>query len=124
MSTQINQYVIYGINLPYQFHKDWEKLNPDKGDWDDNFDKFENDSAFTDKINHHDGIFCLFDGCNGNYIIIGRVLEKTDDHGYIQGPTCFQEPTEMEKEFIGNSITRNFGIDKPDMKIWFVTHYR
>lgn len=80
---------------------------------------------FNKKINHKDGIFCLYDGMNGKYIIIGRVLQKgSDDEPFIANgdPISFTEPTELEKEFISNSIERNFSI-KGDLKHWLVTKY-
>ncbi len=123
MSVQTNQYLMYGVCKPFEFKKEWEKENGK--DFYDTFESFMDDNAFNKKINHKDGIFCLYDGMNGKYIIIGRVLEKgSDDEPFVANgkPTSFTEPSELEKEFISNSIERNFGI-KEEMKHWLITHY-
>ena len=124
MSVQINQYLIFGVNKPYSFKAEWEKENGK--DFYDTFESFMSDNAFDKKIHHKDGIFCLFDGMNGEYIIIGRVLEKgSDEEPFVADgePISFTEPTELEKELISNSIERNFGI-KEELKHWLITHYR
>lgn len=124
MSVQTNQYLIYGICKSGEWIKEWE--NETGKNFYDTFESFMDDSAFDKKINHKDGIFCLFDAMNGKYIIIGRVLDKgSDDYPFIADgtPMSFTDPSEMEKEFISNSIERNFGI-KGEMKHWIVTNYR
>ncbi len=124
MSVQTNQYLMYGISLPFEFSKEWESKNEGK-DFYETFEGFMNDSSFNKKINHKDGIFCLFDGMNGKFLIIGRVIEKgSDDEPFIADgkPICFTEPTPIEKEFIANSIERNFGVTG-ELKHWLVTKY-
>ena len=124
MSVQTNQYLMYGISKPFQFVKDWEKETGK--DFYETFEDYMDDSAFKKDIHHKDGIFCLFDGMNGKYIIIGRVLYKgTDDEPFVADgkPLSFTEPTDLEKELISNSIERVFGV-KEEMKHWLVTHYR
>lgn len=124
MSVQSNQYLIYGICKPGSWRKEWEKETGN--DFYATFESFMDDSAFNKKINHKDGIFCLYDGMNGKYVIIGRVLAKgSDEEPFIAygEPISFTEPTELEKELISNSIERNFGI-KEELKHWLITHYR
>lgn len=123
MSVQTKQYLIYGVMKPFQFVKDWEKEN--EKDFYDTFEGFMEDTAFKQGVTHKDGIFCLYDGMYGNYIIVGRVLDTGyDDEPCIANnkPKAFTEPTDLEKELIGNSIERNFGI-KDEMKLWLITHY-
>lgn len=123
MSTQVNQFLMWGIRKPYSWHKQWEKETGK--DFSETFESFQDDSAFESTVNHKDGIFCLFDGRDGRYIIIGRVLAKTRD-GSLLGenePIMLHPPTKLEKEFIRNAVVKNFGIDG-DFRLWFITHYR
>lgn len=124
MSVQTNQYLFFGVKKDFNWSKEWEKETGK--DFYETFEDFMDDSAFKKDIHHKDGIFCLYDGMNGKYIIIGRVLAKgCDDEPCIADnePMCFTEPTPLEKEFISNSIERNFGI-KEELKHWLITHYR
>lgn len=124
MSTQINQFLIWGIKKPYSWHKQWEEETDIGKEFCETFKSFAEDSAFESTVNHKDGIFCLFDGKNGKYIFIGRVLAKAK-HGELLGdePIMLRPPTKLEKEFIRNSVVKNFGIDG-DFRLWLVTHYR
>lgn len=123
MSTQVNQYFMYGICLPYNWHKEWENKTGKK--FYDTFEEFMQDNAFERKVNHKDGIFCLFDGRDGRYIIIGRVLEKSDDDFRYLGsnkPITIPILTDIEKEYIQNSVKKYFNLDK-EFNFYFVTHY-
>lgn len=126
MSTQINQYLIWGVSVPYSWAKEWEKAN-EKGEdsFYSSFEGYMDDSSFNAKIVHKDGIFCLFDGRDGEYIIIGRVLAKSSDGEYIatDGPMKMPILTELEQELIRESVKRVFGIEG-EFTHWLVTHYR
>lgn len=126
MSTQINQYLMWGISLPYKWHQEWEKQNEKPDGFYEEFEDFMDDSAFSADIQHKDGIFCLFDGCNGSFIIIGRVLAKSKDGDHIaEGkPLKIADTlTGLEKELIQNSVKRNFGVEG-EFAHYFVTAYR
>lgn len=125
MSVQTNQYLIYGIKKDWDWVKQWEKDN-DK-EFYDTYEDFCDDSAFKKTVNHKDGIFCLFDGMNCQYIIIGRVIEKgSDDEPFVANnkPISFDEPDEDLKFDVMESIQRNFGITDEETKYWLVTNYR
>lgn len=121
MSTQTNQFLMWGIKKPYSWHKQWEKETGKE--FNETFESFEEDSAFESTVNHKEGIFYLFDGCNGKYIIIGRVLAKARDGEFLgdDEPIMLHPPTKLEKEFIRNAVVKNFGIDG-DFRLCFVTH--
>lgn len=130
MSTQINQYLMYGIALPYTFAEEWEKAQPKEDnkhpDFYTHFEGFIQDSAFNDKIVHKEGIFCLFDGRDGRCIIIGRVIARTSDHGFLADegpPLTMKAPTPLEQELLAASIERNFGVTG-EMQFHFVTMLR
>lgn len=114
MSVQTCQYLIWGIRIPYKENNQLSETHRE----------FMDDSAFKDGVKHKDGIFCLFDGMNGDFIIIGRVLAKAKD-GELLGspPIALSELTDLEKELILNSIHRNFNI-QGEPNYYFVTMYR
>lgn len=118
MSVQRNQYLIYGHLLAKDF------INLDGDAFYERFEKFMDDSAFTAEIKHHDGIFLLQSGM-GKYMIVGRVLEKSSNGECIadEEPMTLPELTDLEIEFIENSIRRNFEVE-PDCDFYFITHYR
>lgn len=123
MSVQINQYLMYGINVPVKWIREWKKGNEGK-DWYDTFESFMDDSAYKKQVKHKDGIFCLYDGMNGDFLIIGKVIDKSVDGEYLgDKPISFDEKTLSEKNEIAESVYRNFGITG-DIKYWFVTMYR
>lgn len=117
MSVQINQYIMIGVRIPFPGKHD---------DFYEKYESFMEDSAFNSNISHKEGIFCLFDGMNGKYVIIGRVMAKSSDGEYLADGEPIELPltlTELEQELISESINRNFGIDEP-LKTFFVTKYR
>lgn len=124
MSTQINQYLMWGIKMPYEWQEDF-KDDDGAVDFSERFEEFMDDSAFSDDVKHKDGIFCLFDGTDGKYIILGRVLMKAKDGSLLASgnPITMPELTDLEKEFIRISVHRNFGVTG-EFNYWFVTHYR
>lgn len=123
MSVQINQYLMYGVSVHKSWPKEWAKKHGK--DWGDEFESFMDDSAYKAGVKHRDGIFCLYDGMSGEYIIIGKVLQKSIDGEYIagNGPISIEDLPNQEKSNISDSIKRNFGITG-ELKHWFVTHYR
>jgi len=125
MSVQTNQYLIYGVSLPYTFSKEWEKQTGK--DFYETFEDFMDDSAFSRQVNHKDGIFCLFDGMSGRYIVIGRVIEKGDDDDpfiAVGEPLSFDSMCNGDQQAVKESIERNFGIQEAELKYWLITHYR
>ena len=124
MSTQTNQYLMYGINVPVKWIKEWNKNEKNSGkDWYNTFESFMDDSPYNSKVNHKDGIFMLYDGMNGDYIIIGKVEKKSSDGEFIDGPIALTDLPTTQKDAIAESIKRNFDLEG-EMKWWFVTHYR
>jgi len=74
MSTQINQYLMFAILIPYPKDSDsfYEK-----------FEEYIQDSAFDSEVGGKDGIFCLCDGRSGKYVFIGEVIDKPSDGEYL-----------------------------------------
>lgn len=115
MSVQVNTYVILGVELPYKPFKD-------------RYDEFEPymDSAF-EGIKNHNGLCVLFDGMDGKYIIVGRVLAKTKNHGHFDGIVNLRElmPSGDALAEIERDIANLIGDgDKRPARIILVSHYR
>lgn len=124
MSTQVNQFLMWAIHLPYEWHEQWEGEHDDK-DFYESFASYMDDSAFESEVKHRDGIFCLFDGRDGRFIFLGRVIQKAK-HGDLLGegaPLDFPPLTDLEQELIANSVERVFGV-KGEFKHWLVTQLR
>lgn len=125
MSVQQNQYFMYGVLLPYAWHREWEAKTGKY--FQETFQEFMDDNANESGINHTDGIFCLFDGRDGRFIIIGRVLEKSSsDQPFLGSGQPIQVPLlrPEEEERIEDSIYKHFGIDDALYTYYFVTKYR
>jgi hypothetical protein len=127
MSTQTNQYLMWGVSLPYEWHEEWEKQHGKPGGFYDQFEDFMDDSAFESTVKHKDGIFCAFDGRDGRFILIGRVIAKAKD-GDLLGegaPLSVPPLTPLEQELIKNSVERHFGIPATaDYRHWLFTQFR
>lgn len=113
MSVQINQYLMFGVKLPFEKSEfSYEKYEPYL------------DSPF-EGIRHHNGLCVVDDGMNGKYMFIGRVLAKSLDGNHIEGPfDCTTELSITNKDMLSALIRTQFGIEKPEIKLWFFTHYR
>jgi len=104
---------MFGVKLPFE-----------KGE--SSCDKYEPylDSPF-DGIRHHNGLCVIDDGMNGEYTFIGRVLAKTKDGKHLDGPfDCSTEMSVTDKDMLSALIETQFGIENPEIKLWFFTHYR
>jgi hypothetical protein len=125
MSTQKNQYFMYGVLLPYKWHREWEAKTGKY--FQETFQEFMDDNSNETGINQIDGIFCLFDGRDGKFIIIGRVLNKSSNEQPFLGDG---RPIEVpllrpeEEEEVMNSVIKHFDIDDPHFTYYFVTKYR
>lgn len=111
MSTQINQYLIYGAKLNSDDHikddLDYEK-----------FEKFE-DNAFKPDMNNN-GLHCLIDGMNGDYIYIGECLVKSENHEMLES----LEIPKVKKKFkdaVKEKVKIELGIEV-EMQLHLVTH--
>lgn len=121
---------MWGIRLDYAFSDEWEKHENaqngnDEANFYTHFESFMDDSAFKSEIKHKDGIFCLYDGRDGQWIFIGRVLSKAADGEFLgeNKPIPIADLTPLEQELIKTSVERNFGVTG-DFKHWIVTQYR
>ncbi len=115
MSSNSNSYVILGVRL------DFEKYGSDTF-----FEKYSeyDDNSFKG-IEHHNGLAMLFDGMNGNYIIIGEIKEKTEQHQGFSD-IVIADRWESEKPHIKALIQQYFTeIEPPDLFIasYVLTHY-
>lgn len=107
----LNQYFMYGISVPYNRYKEWEER-----------------TGRCFPVGVYGNIFCLFNGRDGRYIIIGKVLERTDTDdnnpsymGYKE-PLIVPELEEVDKIIIQNSVKEHFDLEG-EFHYYFVTQY-
>lgn len=132
MSTQQNNYVIYGLSLKWENtdHIDSKFNSGEKTIW-DVFNEYS-DSAF--KVAKKDSLLILDDGRDGNHLIIGICLASTENYQGFDNPIeCsvnlkqkknlkkFIEELESKLPIYYNFKERINGL-KP--KVYAVTHYR
>jgi hypothetical protein len=112
MSVQVNTYVLVGAKFDY-----------DDLDY-DSYSEYE-DSAF-EGIKHRNNLCVLSDGMNGEYIFIGHIKAKTENHEHFENPVdC--SVSETEKHWIYENISANFkeiSLNIEDIKTWVVSYYR
>lgn len=126
MSTQINQYLIYGVSLPYSFQKLWEEKTGKE--FDDTFEGYMTDNPFKQEIGQKNGITILVDGMNGEYLVAGYVYKKSADHGYIGEGVLELNPNPIPAamaDFVSQEIKKMFSLEEePALKNILLTHYR
>jgi len=81
------------------------------------------DSPFKG-IQMRNGLGVLYDGMNGKYIMIGMVLQKSEEGVPIDGPLEIPAYEDGLRLIIAENITKQFEIKSPQVKTWLVTHYR
>lgn len=115
MSAAVNRYIMLGAK--FQF-----KPSPY------NFEDFEDylDNHNAGKVTEKNGLTCIYDGMNGKYIMLGKVLHKSGnyeefDHDVIELPrgTDFNLFVNIRE-----SIMTAFPLlPNANIKLYFVTHY-
>jgi len=115
MSTQINQYIVYGTKLDYSKYK---------GDvWYDIFEPYC-DNPF-EGIHHYNGICVIDDGMCGEYIVVGRVIHKTGDHQFFDGPISLDNLlTITEREFVEVAVKKLLDTEEIEFGYFLIGHYR
>ena len=123
MSVQSNHYVLWGIKFKYKDPEFLKLFN--LKDWDEFAQKYDQlikpylDTAFSGIVSFG-GLSILDDGMNGEYIIIGYILNKSDHSrddlsDYTQP---FKSQEEVETVFLDQ-----FNMEV-DIELIAITHYR
>jgi hypothetical protein len=97
----VNQYFMYGISVPYDAYKDWN-------------------------LDDNDDISCVFDTRDGKYMIIGRILESTNDINPLFGskePLIVPKLEKVDELIIQNSVGKQFGVSGK-FYYYFITQYK
>ena len=122
MDTSINQYFIYGIAVPINWYVDWEKETGKN--FIKTFDEFIKDDGFSTNPNFSGRIFRIFNGRDGQYIIIGNELYKTDNENpFFEETNPIKVPiiSELERINIEYLVKRYFDLTG-QFHYYFVTH--
>lgn len=119
MSTQVNQYLIYGVKLTWDEYEKLEQKVSEDEMW-----SYANDSCYSSEAVHKNGLFALIDGMNGDYAVIGRVIDKSSDGEYIANtPYSIEELlTTIDTKDVKNALVECFGI-KDECKVYLCTHW-
>lgn len=123
MSVQINQYLMYGIKLSGDFYKQWEAKNEGQ-EFHEVFEAYTDDNPYEVKESYKDGLFCLMHR-NSQYIIIGRILERSLDGELIADNTAvhINKLSEKQKNKTKEAVLRVFGVTG-SFGYYFATLYR
>lgn len=114
MSTQCNTYVMIGAVLPYgPFQGKSDELDP----W--------RDSAFKG-IEHRNGITVLYDGMNGEYVAVGKVLAKTENWRGFEDPVPLAGDLTIKELIEFGKVLAQAEGEVPDFQIapFVISHYR
>lgn len=121
MSVQVNTYVIIGYKFEYSEFNERYKGDP-------GYDLISNieDTAF-EGINNKNGLTVLFDGMNGEYVIVGHVLEKTREDQHFNKVIEIDSSSKMS-EMVTGLLNLYFKEDdyflQEEIKTYVVSHYR
>jgi hypothetical protein len=113
MSVQMNTYVLIGDVFDYAKLKDrYDELEPYM------------DDAFYG-IHHHKGLCVIYDGMNGRYVAIGRVLAKTRDGEGFDAPVQIPllTPDAEERAALAEQIAALAG-QAAQVRHLVISHYR
>ena len=73
------------------------------------------DDVFTSDTNPHYRLYALFNGVNGKYIIMGKEVDKTEDHldhdGIIRRIIQVPELNSFEIDYLKCLIKKHFGVE-------------
>lgn len=125
MSTQINSYVVLGVRLDYkEFNKHIKSLCEDEWEAHETFVEPYCDSPFKGEPSSHNGLTMLYDGRDGEYVIIGEVLHKTANHEWFTSPVEIDFHNVQERAVvISDKIFEHFEI-RESSKLIVVSHFR
>lgn len=114
MGVDFNQYLIVGIKLPNHNELSYEMVEEYL------------DNGYKKDVIHKNGLSCIYDGMNGKYTVIGRIVYKSDIDQPLEGAFCLGNVDKVQAELIASLISLSFPSIKvvpDDIKQWFVTHY-
>jgi hypothetical protein len=114
MGVVTNQYIIVGVNLPYEA-LDYEQLEG------------YHDNGYKEEVVHKNGLTAIQDGMSGKYLVIGRIIEKAPPDIMIGDGVTTLDPVAFDKaEMIASLINLSFpslSVSVADIRSMLVTHY-
>ena len=108
MSVSFQQFIVFGIKLPYNFFEKNGSLTSDEA--------YEMLEPYINNANENkpDSIGCIYDGMNGEYIILGQVIMKSDKNQpldmYCYG-NMLNSRRELMRERVKSSLQKEFDIN-------------
>jgi hypothetical protein len=125
MSVQINQYIILGYKFDYD---EFTTAYLHDESYDALLDDYH-DSAFDAKIVECNGLSMIFDGMNGKYVYVGKIYTKSADGEYLDSINMdnFNQTKDYQillKSLINLVFNKTKPVDRLDIHLYLVTHYR
>lgn len=112
MSVNTNQYIMLGVNLPFITETEkGEKIEP------------YHDNDYKKTVHEKDGLTVVSDGVNGDFTMVGKVLERSNLNETLDGPIKLLTVSPALKRQVAKKISSLFSIKNPDVQLWFFTHY-
>lgn len=122
MSVRTNQYIMYGIKLPFKKIFDEEV-------WSERTELYR-DNGYKPEIKHYKGLSIVSDGMNGQWEFLGRIIAKSEIDQNLDGPYRFELCPPETAELIAALINTQFeelcseqDIEASDIETYFFTHY-
>jgi hypothetical protein len=76
-------------------------------------------------IRHHEGRCVLYDGMDGQYVAIGRVIEKTGNHDHFEHPIRIAPLGDAERQSLHDDIRRLIQLEGDfSVQHLVISHYR
>ena len=130
MGTELMNYAILGVKLPYP------EMADDNEDAQEKCEEYF-DSAYNTDIEGKNGINVIFDGMNGQYVFAGQILEKWNESSGGLEPTDFERVYDFYslRESIAAALDLAFGpngsisvlskkeITVDDISLWVFSHW-
>lgn len=111
MSVHFAQYWMYGVTTSY----------PKTGEAYDAVEVYSQSNHRA--VGHHQGLAVLLDGLGGNYMLAGRILEKSElDYPMGSGPLVPPQISDEMKLEVARALQEQLGLEQP-AALMLVTHY-
>ena len=122
MGVERTHYIMLGVKFPFNIIDHDNLLD------DGYYEKYEvyEDNGYEEEITEHCGLTMVSDGMNGEYIFIGKVIQKKLDHEGFKPTDCLQF-SQNEMKLLEHLIKSKFEEEAKDMDIkvsvWVFTHW-
>lgn len=123
MSVEINQYLGYGILLPYQETRTLLDEIYDEENLEILFNEYH-DSAYKKEIVEVDGCSMIVDSMSGKYIFFGKILDKSTQYEPLNTMVIPKVSSKIKKTIIEQYKKVFNKDDQIKLDMILLSHYR